>query len=166
MGNQKPLLAFTGILIAAGAAAGIWSTLRTPGDVVPPKATTPLPVPQKPAPGPVAPSSVKLDLDQGPKVPADQLLRMPDGSMVPTLNGVKNPAKIVWGDFPYSPIVRTQKDPTVEWYVHADGTYTTTMMQWRSDLGREDPVTLCLHPAKAAPVEEAPDEGAAAPAKK
>ena len=162
MGSSKPIA----LLVFAGVLGGAYWTLRTPTEVTPPK--PPAVEPQK-APVPDdAPVPVKVDFQVPPdsKIPPEQRLLMPDGSFVPTLNGVKNPGKIVWGDAPYSPIVRKQIDPTLEWYVHADGTYTTTMMQWRSDLGREDAVTLCLHPAAATAIEGAPDEGTIGPTKK
>jgi|SRR5712671_1327371 len=77
----------------------------------------------------------------------------PDGSRKPPLNGVKNPAKLAWGSEPFSPIVRTENHNGVDWYRHADGSYTTTQMKWRSDLGRDDAVTLCIHPKSPAPVD-------------
>lgn len=81
------------------------------------------------------------------------MLRLPDGSEVPPLNGVKEPAALVWGDEPYSPIVGKELGSGIEWYVHADGTRTTTLDRWRPDLGRMDSVTLVAHPKALAPVD-------------
>lgn len=153
------------LLLGAATSASWWAFRKTP-EVTQPRVAQPLPEPLRPQPGGPEPVSVDFKATVDPGIPEDQRLRMPDGSFVPTLNGVKNPAAIVWGNQPYSPIVRKQIDPHCEWYLHADGTYTTTVMTWRSDLGREDAVTLCLHPAKALPLEGAPDEGMIGPTKK
>jgi hypothetical protein len=39
-----------------------------------------------------------------------------------------------------------RSDLGVDWYVHADGTRTTTEMKWRSDLGRLDAMTRIAVP--------------------
>jgi hypothetical protein len=91
------------------------------------------------ASGPVA--------EPAPEPLATSELRFPPGVTVAAPNGVTGaPAPCVWGDQPWSPIVRREWNNGLEWYVHADGTYTTTKMSWRSDLGRSDAVTLCVHP--------------------
>ncbi|MBL8723626.1 MAG: hypothetical protein JNK49_06235 [Planctomycetes bacterium] len=158
--SNKPIV----LLCLAGALGAVWWALRNPPETPqPPAPDAPAPAEKPPTPmPPPQPVAVALTFPKVEQVPENERLSMPDGSFVPTLNGVKNPAKIAWGEFPYSPVVRIQKDPTLDWYVHADGTYTTTIMQWRSDLGREDPVTLCLHPAQATAV-EAPDEASGPP---
>jgi len=158
MAIPKPIV-FLIVAAAAAAAAGAWWALQTPPDIAP----EPAPVVEPPArPAPSAAPVMTVDYVPEPeaKVPAERRLEMPDGSFVPTLNGVVNPAAIAWGNTPYSPIVRKQIDPTLEWYVHADGTYTTTVMQWRSELGRDDACTVCLHPVKPAPTEPGAGEGA------
>jgi len=157
MAIHKPIAL---LVVAAAAAAGAWWALRTPPDLAP----EPAPVAEPPAAGPVPSAAPLMTVDYLPepeaKVPAERRLKMPDGSFVPTLNGVVNPAAIPWGSAPYSPIVRKQIDPTLEWYVHADGTYTTTIMQWRSELGRDDACTICLHPIAPAATEPGAGEGA------
>ena len=157
MANPKPIVF---LVVAAAAGAGVWWTLRTPPEDAPkpPPPTAEKPADPKPSTAPVM--TVPYLPEPEAKVPAERRLKMPDGSFVPTLNGVVNPAAIVWHSGPYSPVVRKQVDPTLEWYVHADGTYTTTIMQWRSDLGRNDACTLCMKPEKAATTEPAGDEGA------
>jgi hypothetical protein len=153
MSNGK-LIAF---LAAAGVAGGAWWAFHSSPPDVEPTPVPPAPAPKEEEPPAPVPVIAEWKPQPAEKTPEDRRLRMPDGSFVPTLNGVVHPAAIVWGDLPYSPIVSIQKDPTVDWYVHADGTKTTTMMQWRSDLGREDAVTLCLHPTAPAPVEPGPE---------
>jgi len=84
---------------------------------------------------------------------AGGMLELPDGSRVPALNGVKAPAALVWGDAPWSPIVGTTRSEGVDWFVHEDGTYSTTVEVFRSDLGRTDPVTLVSRAGTPVPVE-------------
>ena len=60
----------------------------------------------------------------------------PDDNNFPALNGVTVPIKLIWtSDRAYSPIVGTLRDGPpqyLEWYVHADGSHsTTTMMRLR-----------------------------------
>lgn len=78
---------------------------------------------------------------------------LPDGSWAPALNGAKNPAALDWPpDIPYAPIVKRVTDPTgQDWYVHADGSKSTTVMTWREDLGRYDAVTNLANPTAVAP---------------
>ena len=159
MATGKPIA----VLVFAGVLGGAWWILRTPPDVAPQPVQGPAPSPAQPDVPSASPVTADFKAEPVEQIPVERRLQMPDGSFVPTLNGVLHPANLVWGDVPWSPIVRKQIDPNVEWYVHADGTYTTTMMQWRSDLGRTDAVTLCLHPAKPTATEPIPDgEGGAA----
>jgi hypothetical protein len=82
-------------------------------------------------------------------------LLLPDGSSVPALNGAEGapPLQRFWErDRPWSPIVGTERsDAGVDWYVHADGSRSTTEMKWRSDLGRLDALTRVAHPGDAPP---------------
>src|SRR5690606_36359339 len=75
-------------------------------------------------------------------------LALPDGTSVPPLNGVERPAILPWPPHrPWSPIVGKETDEDgVQWYVHADGSSTTTQMAWHPQLGRLDPVTIVLNP--------------------
>ena len=57
--------------------------------------------------------------------PNDQI-RLPDGSYVPALNGVAT--AVSWGKRAFSPIVgRNVTAQGVEWYVHEDGSQSTTI---------------------------------------
>jgi hypothetical protein len=91
------------------------------------------------------------------------MLRMPDGTQVPMLNGVTELAANPWpGDVPYSRIIGKETDSLgQDWYVHADGTKSTMQMVWRSDLGRKDGVFNVSTPGPVLP--PAPRSGAAAP---
>lgn len=91
----------------------------------------------------------------GADVPAEdhtRLLALPDGSFVPALNGALGAPPLIrfWGNRPWSPIVgRERSDRGIDWYVHADGTRSTTQMAWRSDLGRMDAMTRVAAPGPA-----------------
>jgi len=136
-----------GLAVLALGGAAIWYFASLPGPKPAPPATV-LPAPLPP-PEPAAPATAETVARPVPKtegLPAEQLLRFPNGTAVAPLNKVIKPAVCAWGDTPWSPIVRCEFNNGLDWYVHADGTYTTTLMTWRSDLGREEPFTLCLHP--------------------
>ena len=79
-------------------------------------------------------------------------LLLPDGTTVPTLNDAVDAAPIAqfWGPEPWSPIVGVERSSAgVDWYKHADGSYSTTQMVWRSDLGRHAAMTRVAHPGPA-----------------
>jgi len=82
------------------------------------------------------------------------LVELPDGTFVPTLNGATGALSLreCWGTRPWSPIERVDRsDVGVDWYVHEDGTRTTTEMKWRADLGRQDAMTRIAVPLPEAP---------------
>lgn len=79
-------------------------------------------------------------------------LLLPDGTTVPTLNDAVDAAPIAqfWGPEPWSPIVGVERSHAgIDWYKHADGSYSTTQMVWRSDLGRHAAMTRVAHPGPA-----------------
>lgn len=92
------------------------------------------------------------DLDLRSTEPDDgelaRFVRMPDGTWLPALNGVTGVDPILWEPGrPYAPVVGVERlADGFDWYVHADGTRTTTRSMWRPDLGREDPTALTQHP--------------------
>jgi hypothetical protein len=90
-----------------------------------------------------------------PTPPAGSVLSLPDGTFLPALNGVRSVPTTSWwpGDRPWSPVVRkeTYADGS-EWYVHADGSKSTTKMVWRSDLGREDGTVQVDNPVPVLPI--------------
>jgi hypothetical protein len=126
--------------LAPGAGATVTSAATTAANggqaLAPPRATAATPATPEPPPAPP---------------PAALLLRLPDGSTTAALNDVDAVAPIAWGDRPWSPIVTRERHDGVEWYRHADGSFTTTRMVWRSDLGRDDPATICVHPVRPGP---------------
>lgn len=82
---------------------------------------------------------------------AASLWLLPDGTRVPMLNGATGapPLAEYWGSsVPWSPIVGIERnDQGLDWYRHANGSYSTTQMVWRSDLGRNLAMTRVAHPA-------------------
>jgi hypothetical protein len=84
-----------------------------------------------------------------PPVDRSDQLELPDGSFVTALNGAHDAAPIgrYWGPYPWSPIVGVERSSAgLDWYRHADGSYSTTQMVWRQDLGREAAMTRVAHP--------------------
>lgn len=147
-------------LLVAVAVGGVAWFLREPPAEKPVAPTQPPGAPEKPPmPTPGAATAVVLPIPSTKDVPAERLLRFPNGETAAPLNGIENPATCVWGDTPWSPIVRRELNNGIEWYVHADGTYTTTTTIWRSDTKRQEPVTFCMHPTTPATL-GADDSGA------
>ena len=91
-------------------------------------------------------------------------LGLEQGDRVATLNGVKEPIELIWPDgLAYSPITGTQTDPDgLQWYVHADGSRSTTQMVWRSDLGRKVAMAVVANPKEPIPMKGAAEEEAEA----
>lgn len=86
---------------------------------------------------------------QKPQRQPSTKLELPDGTLVDALNGAVDvpPLKDYWGPFPWSPIVGVERSSAgVDWYKHADGSYSTTEMVMRTDLGRKAAMTRVAHP--------------------
>lgn len=76
-------------------------------------------------------------------------LELPDGSFVPALNGAVDPAPLrqYWGSrVPWSPIVAVERSQGVDWYRHANGSFSTTQRVWRSDRKEWVTMTRVGHP--------------------
>ncbi len=106
-------------------------------------------------PAPVAAATGRLaaaDAAQPTEVDHARDLALPDGTFVPALNDAVDAAPLqdFWGPQPYSAIVGVERSSAgVDWYRHADGSYSTTQMVWRSDLGRFAAMTRVAHPGPA-----------------
>ncbi len=73
-------------------------------------------------------------------------LTLPDGSSVPCLNGVKDTLRLKWPGGAYSPIVSTRLDDrNLHWYVHADGSQSTTMIADGVHLGQAVQQPMAIH---------------------
>ncbi len=107
-----------------------------------------------PSQGAVMPAA---KLEQPATTTTSRELQLPDGSAVPALNGATDPAPLAqfWGNFPWSPIVGTQRSDGIDWYQHADGSFSTTMMVFAHGLGREICMTRVAHPGPAPAVASA-----------
>lgn len=113
------------------------------------------------APEAAAPATGQLAPPPAAPATADRsrLLELPDGTSVPTLNGATDAAPLThyWGTQPWSPIVGVERSEAgLDWYRHADGSYSTTQMVWRSDLGRMAAMTRVAHPGPAPAAAAAP----------
>ena len=116
----------------------------------------------RPATGRVT-TAAKPDAKQ---VDRSRELELPDGTFVAALNGAvgASPLAVYWGSSPWSPIVGVERNSAgVDWYRHADGSYSTTEMVWRKDLGRKAAMTRVAHPGPAAPVAPAAPAAGTAP---
>lgn len=122
-------------------------------------------LPQSVAPVPAAEASAaRVEPAQAPCAPTraasaeavdETTLLLPDGSRVPALNGARSPKPMseVWPvSVPWSPITGVEHSPAgIDWFVHADGSRSTTQMVWRADLGREDAMTRLARPTPQVP---------------
>lgn len=116
---------------------------------------------------PAAPSVDALPPEPAPLIlletpPAAQptaQLELPDGSSVAALNGVTTPAAMTWGSRPFSPITGTIWSEGIQWYVHENGSRTTTLDLWRTDLDRFDAVTVVVHNGEPSPIDELSELG-------
>ena len=131
--------------VVAIAAIGLRENAAPPAADPPPAVVTPAATLAPAAPAAAVPA---------PVVPVraatrEASLELPDGTFVPMLNGATGALSLkqYWGARPWSPILHVvRSDAGVDWYVHADGTFTTTEMKWRSDLGRLDAMTRIAIP--------------------
>ena len=108
-----------------------------------------------------APRAARADLpadaaaERAPAEDRSHLLELPDGSSCATLNGAVDAAPLgtYWGPQPWSPIVAIERSSAgIDWYRHADGSFSTTQMVWRKDLGRMAAMTRVAHPGPVAPI--------------
>lgn len=141
-------------LLGAAAIGGAltWFALTGDEDSAPTQPPAPAPTQEETEPAPIATGNVAEPGPAEPNDPAAGKLLLPDGGYAEPLNGVKNPPKLLWNNPEWSPIVRQEHNAGLDWYVHADGTYSTTMMIYRPDLGRADAVSYSLHPRDPVPV--------------
>ena len=145
-------LAAAALACAALASAAPWFSSRQEAA---PSCRVPESKPSAPAPA-AAVASVERAKAAPSDVDHSRELELPDGSFVPALNGAVRATKVAeyWGPLPWSPIVAVERSSAgVDWYRHEDGSYSTTQMVWRKDLGRYEAMTRVAHPGPApAPV--------------
>lgn len=154
MTSSRVLVASFVVLVALGGAG--WTLLRETGVDEPPKPAS------QPRPQPVngvapAKSAAAIEPTKSP-TDVSGMVRYPDGTYLPALNGVRGAPAIQWpAGRPFSPVVDKVGTPPNEWYVHADGARSTTTMTFRSDLGRTSPMSHVAVPQKPLPAD--PEDG-------
>ena len=114
------------------------------------------PVASRAAPLPASGSLARTEPVETAAAPDATALLLPDGSRVPALNGARSPQPMreVWPvSVPWSPITGVEHSPAgIDWFVHADGSRSTTQMVWRADLGRMDAMTRLARPMPRTPL--------------
>ena len=147
-------LAAAALACAALASAAPWFSSRP--QAAPSGCALPESKPPAPAPAPAAEVAAVERAKESSSVDHSRELELPDGTFVPALNGAVGATKVAefWGPLPWSPIVGVERSSAgVDWYRHEDGSYSTTQMVWRKDLGRYEAMTRVAHPGPApAPV--------------
>ncbi|MCA8954267.1 MAG: hypothetical protein KDE27_32465 [Planctomycetes bacterium] len=143
-------------IAAAAAAWPLWNGVRGSAETTaPPAVSAPAVIPPTAGPSPTAPAeSAHGVVASTAPIDRTRSLELPDGTFVPALNGASGELSLSasWGDRPWSRILDTERsDAGIDWYVHADGTRTTTEMRWRPDLGREDALVRIAVPVAGAP---------------
>ena len=167
--SSKALPAVLVLLLVVGLAALANHFLGDPPATnAPKKAATLSPPPAATATPPRA-ATGRVARSQGsiPKanVSNEHKLELPDGTLVDALNGAVDapPLKDYWGTFEWSPIIGIERSSAgVDWYKHADGSYSTTEMVMRTDLGRKAAMTRVAHPGPA-PATTAPNTKTTSP---
>ncbi len=138
-----------GLLLAGALSFGLYLWKRGPAPAPAPAATAPTTPPV-----PVGPGTPVTAQPTAPAA-AEKLLTLPDGSRVPLLNGVDQVPAYGWPhDRPWSPIVGKIREGDLDYYVHADGSRSTTMMVWVPQRQRREAVGVVQNPA---PVQPIPD---------
>lgn len=143
-----------GLLLVAGVGTFAWMKRTRPDDTAiapaspasaqPPPATSETQTSTLPVLRYGAPPAVREPTETARK----QLIALPNGEFVPTLNGVVDAPAMTWPvEVPFSPIIGTERDPRgQEWYVHASGARSTTSMVFHSGEGKMTPSTTVALP--------------------
>jgi len=154
MPRTFPIWRTLAAVLLAGVMVGVLLSLWPHQEPAP--APAPQPQPEQPARAPAPVHTEAPPARSGPPQPAAKMIRYPDGSQYPTLNGVKDPLVISWPvEIPFSPVVGQFKDEQgLEWYRHADGTRSTVQMMWRKDLGRMDTTGRVENPTRAVKIDD------------
>lgn len=117
------------VLLLAAAGAAAWYFLRDDPSATPTVASgDPEAFDQNKERDPtgIETATVKEAPEPVEDVPADEVLKMPDGDKVKILNGAKGITNLGWPkDIPYAPVVEKVWHVNKWWYRHADGSYST-----------------------------------------
>jgi hypothetical protein len=72
----------------------------------------------------------------------------PDGSTRPALNGAVGELKMTWpGGGAFSPVVLLREHQGTQWYQHADGSMSTTLVRTDARTGKVYNLPVCYRPA-------------------
>lgn len=140
-------LAIAATALVVGALPALLGTAERPRIEVPVAA----PLPEPP------PVGANLVVAEAPAEPAPVAapaaaasagtMQFPDGSSRPALNGATQALEVPWpAARPWSPIVETVHHGGTDWYRHADGTFTTTIVRIEEVSGKELQIPLCCTP--------------------
>lgn len=116
------------VVLLAAAGGATWYFLRKPDTALTTPPPAPAPTPEKPPAGdpPIVEKAKVEAIDPIAKLPAEDIVPLPDGTTVPALNGAKGITDIGWPkDIPYAPVVGKVWHVNKYWYQHADGSYST-----------------------------------------
>lgn len=150
---RGPMRAVLAVLIAVLLVVYFAWPRAEPAPPIAPVAPPSAPAVDQPAVATALPAVVPLQ----PTPPGVPTLRMPDGKEFPLLNGVREAPLPSWEPGrPYSPIIGTRTVRGIDYYVHADGSTTTTIMAWRTDLKRYDGTTRVESPKESQTILEDP----------
>lgn len=123
--NSPALGGIAAILVLGAVAAGVWHwTAERAPEATTPNVTAPA------QPKVLEPVQAEAPAPPPPAMPAQKpagTLRYAGGQSARALNGVTQDVRLDW-EGPWSPIARTVVDQGWEWYVHEDGSYSTTRM--------------------------------------
>jgi hypothetical protein len=90
------------------------------------------------------------------QAPADRsgYLALPNGTFIEPLNGVTRPQPMLWPkEVPWSPVIGKELDTLgYWWYVHADGSKTTTYVGKNPLTGRLEAITEVANPTRPLPI--------------
>src|SRR5688572_1245976 len=146
-----PALAVIGALGVA-----TWLATRPAADAAVPPAATPAAVLPPIVPPPSAPPAAAAAVEKAPPeavvlfpaLPGKGSVKFPDGSVHRALNGVTDALEAPWpAGHPYAPVVAQLHYNDADWYQHADGTYTTTLVRTDTVSGREVQGAYCYTPS-------------------
>lgn len=153
--RRREVLYWAGVVLLGGATFTVVSYWTDGGDVTaptPPRAATAAAPTETTAPTPMTAALDASAPEPAAGVPTNPRgigrfgtpppgsAVFPDGTWLPPLNGVTEapPYPEDGTQRPFSPIVRIYRNPQSgqEWYVHADGSYSTTWMAETTEPGR------------------------------
>lgn len=153
-----PRLLVSSVAFTLALVGGVWA-LRSSGaeEAVPP--VVPSPAPHGTEASVTPPMVTNLPIEAAPPnavvAPAvgsrKGALKLPDGTTREALNGVTEDLVMPWpAGYPYSPIVAQETNAGTEWYRHADGSFTTTIVRTETVSGKVMQIPLCYTPKQGA----------------